>query len=147
MEEISPEVLNSTAGLELRALSKRCFQHDLVLREQDNYRHFVLSSEQTGVLGFASLLKMHQGVHSNYWLSNVCVDPRIQGRGFGRKLVKAVIAEASGYSSGESEAESRICYLATSGAETFFARCGFTVCDRRKLMPHGDLTVMAKPLI
>ncbi len=152
VEEISSEVLSTSAGLELRALSKRCFQQDLVLRNQANYRHFVLTSEQAGVLGFTSLLNMPQGKRANYWLSNVCIDPRVQGRGLGRKLVKAVFVAANecrgkAFGGNALEWEGGMCYLATSGAETFFARCGFAVCDKRKLVPHGELTVMAKPLI
>lgn len=146
LKEVPLEMLQGPEGEELRDLNYQCFNHPLVLREVNDYRHFALYSPENSPLGFATLLALHHGAQSTYWLSNVCISPAARGYGLGRTLVRSVLKaiDLTAYSAVVGKGS---CYLATSDAEGFFARCGFTVCEQRKVMPYGTLKVMAKPLL
>jgi GNAT superfamily N-acetyltransferase len=72
------------------------------------------------------------------WLAGVYVTPPYRRRGLGSALVERIVSEA---------ASLRVptLFLYTSGAESLYARLGWTVLDRCKYRGI-DVTVMAKQI-
>ena len=88
----------------------------------ENARDFVVAEHQGEIVGCGALHLY--GMHLTE-IRSICVDPRAQGKGAGRKLVQALFKEAEEHGVGS------ICLFTRIPA--FFAHFGFRVATREEL--------------